>query len=91
MHPPSDRNATAPGWGGGGGQSIRRAGGIDTQGSSGVFTRCADGAGCTEVVARLTAADRSYREGYDVVATRLRATAARFAELHNFGADRSAA
>lgn len=48
--------------------------------------RCADGRPCIEVADRLVAADTvQYVEGDVAAASRLRETAARFAELHNFG------
>ena len=48
--------------------------------------RCAAGRPCIEVADRLVAADTvQYVEGDVDAASRLRETAARFAELHNYG------
>lgn len=50
-----------------------------------IYQRCANGAGCAEVVDRLVAADRSDADGFHEVAAQLRETAQRFAELHRHG------
>lgn len=48
--------------------------------------RCADGRPCAEVIDRLAAADRAEFElGFSDAARRLRAIAARFAEVHGHG------
>ena len=47
--------------------------------------RCADGRGCVEVVARLEAADVARRIGEIEAAEKLRAAAAKYAEIHNHG------
>lgn len=50
-----------------------------------VLIRCAPREPCEEVVARLEAAQRSEREGFADIAGQLRATAGRYAEVHNYG------
>jgi hypothetical protein len=49
--------------------------------------RCADGRPCSEVVDRLVAADRSFAQGFDDEANRLRASAERWANAHGHGGE----